>query len=150
MSKRARIVVLCAAGAFVLLFPWWMRKPVMLRVWEGPLRGSAKLTLFGPLRDRAPEMAAEKLLGGIRDGRCKEVLSASAATPSQIDEDCQNEAIDPLRKWDLIDRQDTPSLVRLTYYYASPKEPFSSREWLEVQLKHEGGDWRVFTYGRVF
>jgi hypothetical protein len=149
--SRPRWAALAVTGVVLLpLFFLWMRRPVMIRLWAGPMRGDRKVTVLGPLRNRGPEVAAVEFLNGIRDGRCQELLGQLAASANDAQAQCADESFDPLRDWRLINRQDEPGASLMTFEWASSKQGFSHHEWLEIRALDQHGSWRVATYGRVF
>jgi hypothetical protein len=101
-----------AAGLLVLS----RMGPVLYSYREpGDPRGSPAWSLLNPLRDRAPESAAEDELRALRDGEVDRVFGRLRGSTRLRDEMRRREAQYRLQAWSLNDRRDASSRVRLSY-----------------------------------
>ena len=73
ISVGLAVVVLWVIGVLI----WLANQPPVLGRSEekDPLSGRPKQVTLNPIRDRAPERSAEKVLTAMRDGHCEEELT---------------------------------------------------------------------------
>lgn len=145
-AKPSRLLVaLITMSLATILLLLWMRQPVMIHV------SVASLTVFGPLRDRAPERAAEVFLEAIRDGQCRELEARSSPAIEFLNTDCEIEAKHPLASWELTRRvADENGEVHLEYVWGGPSVPISYRNPIQIDVKEIQEEWRVVLYDRIF
>lgn len=112
------------------------------------MSGEVQITLFGPLRNRAPEHAANQFLRQIQHGECRSLLASKFASPVDLDNTCSEEAVDPIIDWHLHNRIDSAEGTQLLFLYSSRRVPSSKRESIEMTIKQENGQWVLLGYGR--
>jgi hypothetical protein len=103
------------------------------------------MVVFNPLRDRAPEQAAETLLLEIRRGN---MTSPSSVAQISMDISAREKRY-PLRAWKLVNRKDRSSEVTLFYRTArDSSSQFDSPVIVQVELRN--GRWLVTGFNPVY
>jgi hypothetical protein len=143
--KLTTMAVVLGAAAIVFLL---MRGPVLLNLSDaGELRPA--ITILNPLRDRAPEVAAEELLLQLRHGQVAAVLrNVHGSAWSDQNEITDNEKRYPLKSWKLMLRQDTHGETVLTYRTLRLRNAQESTAVLAV--RQTNGRWKVEGYAPVY
>ena len=152
---------IAGAVVFALLYVvgyliWLANQPSVLARSEtkDPLSGYPTKVELNPLRDRAPERSAEKVIRDMRDGHCREQLAGwlKDYRRQYATFICDSEQQHPLVSWKLFDREEDPPLVML-HYRARRKDSASSEPYTEdlwVTTQNRGGAWEVTKYGAYY
>jgi hypothetical protein len=160
--SRNQIGIAAGAGALLLIifFGYLIhlngQGPVLDRSEErDPLSGIPNSISLNPLRDRTSEREAAKFIRGMRDGNCKEELSAweKDYRKKYADFICDSEARHPLLSWEVAEWEDTPPLRILRYRGKrrnAPDQKGTYEELFSVTLERKGGDWVVTKYDAMY
>jgi hypothetical protein len=113
--KTSRKVFLVATACLValLLSLILSRRPVLLRLAEPGAIVRPAITIFNPLRDRAPEKVAEQVLSHLRRGSVRAAMARLGGAANV--EIAEKEHRHRLRRWKLVDRVDDRDTVTLYY-----------------------------------
>ncbi|MCE5307628.1 MAG: hypothetical protein LLG20_08285 [Acidobacteriales bacterium] len=106
--------------------------------------GEPAVLVLNPLRDRGPEVAAERFLRQLREGNCREAISGMPGYSNT--KTCEHEEHSPLFSWDLRDRQDLQQKTEL--FYRCKADGGQSEGSLRVWVKRFGNRWAVADYER--
>jgi hypothetical protein len=148
-GKRTRYAWIAFAVALVLTgLCFWLTKPVLLGLRTGPMGGDPQIIVFNPLRNRAPEQAAEFFLESLKAGRCQEVTPAAIDKSLFNQEVCSLEKSYPLTSWRLRDRKDTARQITLFYWYR--RKDYAEEDRLVIRLEMNNERWRVTHYNRIY
>ena len=106
--------------AIFLGYVEWLshQPPVLSRSAErDPLTKMPLSITMNPLRDRTVENTAAAFIAQMRDGNCRQLLSAweKDYRKKRADFICTSETQHPLIGWNLVEREDMPPLVILYY-----------------------------------
>jgi hypothetical protein len=160
--SRNQVGIAAGAGALLLIifFGYLIhlngQGPVLGRSEErDPLSGIPNSISLNPLRDRTSEREAAKFMRGMRDGNCKEELSAweKDYRKKYADFICDSEARHPLLSWEVAEWEDTPPLRILRYRGKrrnAPDQKGTYEELFSVTLERKGGDWVVTKYDAMY
>jgi hypothetical protein len=160
--SRNQVGIAAGAGALLLIifFGYLIhlngQGPVLGRSEErDPLSGIPNSISLNPLRDRTSEREAAKFMRGMRDGNCKEELSAweKDYRKKYADFICDSEARHPLLSWEVAEWEDTPPLRILRYRGKrrnTPDQKGTYEELFSVTLERKGGDWVVTKYDAMY
>jgi hypothetical protein len=149
MGNKKRTVLLLGIPALVvvlLLVTALVRSPVLVRIPDiHSVRGRPLFILYNPFRDKSPEVAAERFLEGLRDGRCT-VLANSFSRERAIDI-CTKQEQYPLLVWKLIDMKTDDGRYQFIFIHQSQNAV--GDEDMSVWVKQVDHTWRVdsFTIG---
>jgi hypothetical protein len=143
-------LLLYAIGTLIWLA---YQPPVLRRSQEkDPLSGYPLRVSLNPIRDRAPERAAEKVIRAVHDGRCREEFDSwlKDYRRQYTEFTCKSELAHPLLSWQLFDREDSPPLVILHYHVHRNDTPAGQFQdlWITTQLKDTG--WAVTKFGAMY
>jgi hypothetical protein len=160
--SRNQIGIAVGAGVFLLIifFGYLIhlngRGPVLDRSEErDPLSGIPNSISLNPLRDRTSEHEAARFVRSMRDGNCKEELSAweKDYRKKYAAFICDSEAKHPLLSWEIADWEDTPPL-RILHYRGKrrngPDQKGTYKELFSVTLESKGGQWVVTKYDAMY
>ena len=118
---------------------------------SGALDPAPVFTIFNPLRDRAPEFQAGRVLQALRAGDCASALHSVLPT-DRLDQACQIEIHRPLTAWSLADRQDkglTTTLHFKLYRDGFLRPGLYNNAWLT--MKHQGnGIWTLVHFDALY
>src|SRR6266404_3224235 len=160
--SRNQIGIAAGAGALLLVifFGYLIhlngQGPVLDRSEQrDPLSGIPNSISLNPLRDRTSEREAAKFIRSMRDGKCREALSAweKDYRRKYAAFICDSEAKHPLISWEVADWEDTPPL-RILHYRgkrrnnAEPKDTY--QELFSVTLEKKDGLWEVTKYDAMY
>lgn len=146
--RRLFTVVLCLVAVALIVRP---SRPAIIRIGEpGSIRGEVLIFVANPLRDRAPEEVAERLLGMLKDGKCIEAFKfagendeARIDDEARIQEACAIRATSlPVIRWRFIDRVDQDGVVNLQYQCELQRW----EEYLSVKVSNSSGKWRIISW----
>src|SRR5712692_2048729 len=156
--SRTQIAIAVGAGVLLLVvffgYLLWLngQGPVLGRSEErDPLSGIPNSISLNPLRDRTSEREAAKFIRSMRDGHCKEELSAWAKDyrKKYAAFICDSEAHHPLVSWEVADWEDAPPL-RILHYRGkrrnAPDQKDTYKELFSVTLEQKEGEWVVTKY----
>ena len=121
MKKRALIWVPLTALVVVILIIGVIlalkRCPTVLYryVAKGSVNKKPEISILNPLRDRAPERAANEFLKNLGTDECLKLLTFPNGERDWAEDTCAQERRYPLYYWSLIDRDDISQSVRLFY-----------------------------------
>jgi hypothetical protein len=160
--SRTQVAIAVGAGVLLVLFFFgylvWLSNqgPVLSRSPErDPLSGVPLSISLNPLRDRASERVAAQFIRAMRDGRCREQLSAweKDYRKNYANFLCDSEARHPLRSWEIAEWEDAPPL-RILHYSGTrlnaPAEKSTYQELFSVTLEDKGGVWVVTKYDAMY
>jgi len=160
--SRTQLAIAAGAGALLLLVFFggliWLNNqgPVLSRSEQrDPLSGIPDSITLNPLRDRSSERAAGQFIRGMRDGHCRELLSAweKDYRKTYAKFICDSEAQHPLVSWRIADWEDTPPL-RILHYRGTRLEtagqPAAYTGLFSLTLENDGGDWVVTKYDALY
>jgi hypothetical protein len=160
--SRNQIGIAVGAGALLLIifFGYLIhlngQGPVLGRSEErDPLSGIPNSISLNPLRDRTSEREAARFIRSMRDGNCKEELSAweKDYRKKYADFICDSEARHPLLSWEVAEWEDTPPL-RILHYRGKRRNVRDQKgtyeELFSVTLERKGGDWVVTKYDAMY
>jgi hypothetical protein len=160
--SRTQIIIAVSAGVLVLLvffgyLMWLNNQPPVLSRSEDkdPLSGIPNSISLNPLRDRASERAANKFIRSMRDGDCNKQLAdwEKDYRKKYAKFICDSESKHPLRKWELVEWEDTPPL-RILHYRGTrldnPHQEDTYQELFSVTLDQRSGDWSVTKYDAMY
>ncbi|HEY1263243.1 MAG TPA: hypothetical protein VGF06_06950 [Terriglobales bacterium] len=160
--SRTQILIAGGAGLLLLIiffgYLMWLngQGPVLSRSEEkDPLSGIPNSISLNPLRDRTSEHVAAQFIRAMRDGQCNQELAdwERDYRRKYAKFICESEAKHPLRKWDLVEWEDTPPLRILHYRGTRLDAPASAetyREVFSVTLEHKGAEWVVTKYDSMY
>lgn len=136
-SKGITFLFFTLAGG-VLLAVYCANKSVLLRIPSFDHPGDYTIVVFNPLRSRAPENEAERILQKIKDGDCQEALKT---LPEEgRNRICSEQSKIPIDSWKLENREDKSQEVVLFYSHKT-REGFQSHLPLEIVLVLQGDAW---------
>ena len=122
---------------------------------ERDLSGNHSISIsLNPLRDRT-EREAAKFIRSMRDGNCKEELSAWAKDyrKKYAAFICDSEARHPLVSWEIAEWEDTPPL-RILHYRGkrrnAPDQKSTYKELFSVTMENKSGQWVVTKYDAMY
>jgi hypothetical protein len=128
---------------------------VLDRSEERDLSGNHSISIsLNPLRDRT-EREAAKFIRSMRDGNCKEELSAWAKDyrKKYAAFICDSEARHPLVSWEIAEWEDTPPL-RILHYRGkrrnAPDQKSTYKELFSVTMENKSGQWVVTKYDAMY
>jgi len=160
--SRTQIIIAVSAGVLLLLvffgyLMWLNNQPPVLSRSEDkdPLSGIPNSISLNPLRDRSSERAASKFIRSMRDGDCNKQLAdwEKDYRKKYAKFICESEAKHPLRKWELVEWEDTPPL-RILHYRGTrldnPSQADTYDELFSVTLDQRSGDWMVTKYDAMY
>ena len=151
ISVGLAVVVLWVIGVLI----WLANQPPVLGRSEekDPLSGRPKQVTLNPIRDRAPERSAEKVLTAMRDGHCREQLAdwLKGYRRTYATFICNAEQQHPLVSWTLVDRDEQPPLVIMQYQTVRKDGSNTYQEDLWLTAKHQdNGAWEMTKYGAMY
>jgi hypothetical protein len=134
-------------GLCVATIAWLLRpsRPAIIRLGApASIRGEVALFVANPLRDRAPEETAERLLLLLKQGRCIEAFKfAGGVDDARIKEVCELRAASlPVSRWELIDRVDRDGVVDLQYRC----ELRRWEEYLRITVTNSPNGWHILSW----
>src|SRR5215467_2184006 len=163
MSYSRTQLGIAIGAALVVLFVFlgyliWLNNqgPVLARSEDrDPLSGVPNSINLNPLRDRASERAANKFIGAMRDGKCREELAdwQKDYRRKYAAFICDSEAQHPLISWEVADWEDTPPLRILQYRGKRqnvPGQEGTYHELFSVTLEKKDGEWEVTKYDAMY
>jgi hypothetical protein len=104
-------------------------------------------TVFGPLRDRAPENAASSFTMALQQGGCP----SSPRDAQLLNTTCEKERRIPITDLKLVNREaESNGSLRIVYAWGNSQIPISHRNPVEIEVVKTDGSWHVVTYDRVF
>ncbi len=146
---RTKYVMFTLVVALVLIGLWfWAAGPVLLSFRNGPMGGDTQIIIFNPLRNRAPEQAAEFFLESLKTGRCQEIMPAAIDNSPSRQAICSLETEHPLTAWRFRDREDKAGQTTLSYWYRRKDSEGEERLFIWLEMKNE--QWRVISYKRNY
>ena len=160
MSRPTKIWIGVGAGVLLVIYVlgmllWLSNQPPVLSrsKQKDPLSGYPLQVRLNPIRDRAPERSAEKVLRAMSDGQCRQQLSGWLKDYRwhYAKFICDSEQQHPIVSWTLFDREEQPPLVILQYH-AKRKDGDSTYEenlWVTTQ-QQAAGTWEVTKYGAMY
>lgn len=143
-GRRRKVIILGIMAAIVLYLV--LSGPILFTMGTGPMIGDPGLTIFNPLRSRAPEHCAEAFLELMKTGRCEEAMATISTDKVVQDTVCENERKYPLASWRLRTRTDESKRSRLSFRYK--RDVYESD--LFVWVEKIGDEWRVTDYKRAY
>jgi len=161
-ADRTQIWIAAGAGILLLVIFFgyliWLNNqgPVLSRSDDrDPLSGTPNSISLNPLRDRTSERVAAQYLDAMRDGQCKEQLTAweKDYRRKYARFICDSEAQHPLLSWKLVDWEDAPPL-RILHYRGKRRttasQPATYKELFSVTLEDKSGTWEVTKYDAMY
>lgn len=128
-ASIAVAIISVIAGAVLLL-----RRPVLFTFHEpGELYA---LPLLNPLRDQAPERAAEAMLEQLRRGETPAFLAPEIAA---------KERELRIRAWKLVGRRDEQDVVEVRFLVARRRPQVLDCD-VSMRIRRERGEWRVVRF----
>jgi hypothetical protein len=159
---KTQIYIAVGAGVVLLLiffgYLMWLNNqgPVLAKSEDhDPLSGTPNSIKLNPLRDHTSEKVAAAFIRAMKDGNCRQELSAwehdyRKKYASFI---CDSEAKHPLIGWQLVDWEDRPPLRILQYRGKRLNAPEDSTTYtglLSVTLEQHTGRWSVTKYDALY
>ena len=110
---------------------------------------------MNPLRDRVVENTATAFIAQMRDGNCRQLLSAweKDYRKKRADFICASETQHPLISWNLVEREDTPPLVILYYRgkrYSTAAQDATYKDLFSVTEEKKDAGWVVTKYDAFY
>lgn len=144
--------------AIFLGYVEWLsnQPPVLSRSAErDPLTQMPLSITMNPLRDRTVENTAAAFIAQMRDGNCRQLLSAweKDYRKKRADFICASETQHPLISWNLVEREDTPPLVILYYRgkrYSSAAQDATYKDLFSVTEEKKDAGWVVTKYDAFY
>jgi hypothetical protein len=117
--KRLRkfLVLTVAMGTLLCLYIVVLRPPVLVNLHLGSMVHDPGITIFNPIRDRGPEIAAALFLDLLSSRQCQLAISGLAIRERDLESLCEIEGKYPLTRWRLTDRDDKGQVSVLTYAF---------------------------------
>ena len=161
VSKTHLWIAVGFAGLLVAVFLgylYWLsnQPPVLARSEErDPLTQMPLSITMNPLRDRTIEHTAHVFIAQMRDGNCRQLLSAWERDyrRKRADFICASEAQHPLISWSLVEWEDAPPLVILQYKgqrYATPARDATYKDLFSVTEEKKDSGWVVTKYDAFY
>jgi hypothetical protein len=149
----AALLVACFLG-----YLYWLsnQPPVLARSEErDPLTRMPLSITMNPLRDRTIERAANTFIAQMRDGNCRQLLTAweKDYRKKRADFVCASEAQHPLIRWNIVEWEDRPPLVILHYKgerYSTPAQDATYKDLFSVTLEKRDSPWTVTKYDAFY
>jgi hypothetical protein len=162
--EYSRTQIGIAVGAFLLVligffgYLLWLNNqgPVLSKSEDrDPLSGIPNSISLNPLRDRSSERVASEFIRAMRDGKCKEELTAweKDYRRKYARFICESETEHPLISWQIVDWEDTPPLRILKYSgkrYNAPGQKGTYKEQFSLTLDNHTGQWVVTKYDAMY
>ena len=160
-SKTHIGIALGSGGLLVAIFLgylYWLsnQPPVLARSAErDPLTNMPLSITMNPLRDRTVERAAGAFISQMRDGNCRNLLTAweKDYRRKRAAFICTSETQHPLISWTLVEWEDAPPLIILHYKgerYSSPAQDATYKDLFSVTLENREGPWTVTKYDAFY
>jgi hypothetical protein len=145
-------------GVFLGYVHWMSTQgPVLSRSPErDPLTNMPVSITMNPFRDRTIERVANKFIGQMRDGNCRQLLAQWERDyrKKRADFLCTSEGQHPLIGWKLVEWEDAPPLVILHYKgerYSTPAEDATYKDLFSVTEENkENSGWVVTKYDSYY
>jgi hypothetical protein len=150
--SRAHLAIALGSASLLviafLLYLHWMstQGPVLSRSEErDPLTNMPISITMNPFRDRTIERTANKFIGEMRDGNCRQLLA-------QWEKDYRKKQ-HPLISWNLVEWEDAPPLVILHYKgqrYSTPAQDATYKDLFSVTEEKKDDGWTVTKYDAYY
>lgn len=161
-ASRAHLTIALGSAALLVLvflgYLNWLNNqgPVLARSEErDPLTQLPVSITMNPFRDRTVEHTANIFIAAMRDGNCRQLLTAweKDYRKKRADFLCNSEAQHPLISWRLVDWQDAPPLVVLYYRgqrYSGPGHNETYKELFSITEEKKDSGWTVTKYDSFY
>lgn len=137
-------VLLAAVLAWIAL-----TRPILVDVRFGPMQGDSRLTIWSPIRNRAPERWGTDYLRKIQAPSCREFVSALQIPEKEKSLACDKQAEYAVSaNCTLGDRRDEGSVVWLLF--ECPYTKTNAVANIELILRSERRIWVLQSYERVY
>ena len=110
----------------------------------------APVIVLNPMRDRTPELAADKFLAQLGRGDARTALAGVCANGEEFERLADRETQYPLRAWDCYTRRDSGSETVLTIWPVRGNYGAATAPPAIVQLQRTGDDYRVVRYAAAY
>lgn len=150
MQFRRNKLLLIVGGVVLAVLVWTaLCVPVIVNIGSDPMSHEPRLTVWNPVRNRAPERAADVYLGAIHSAGCREYLSRLRLPGPQAISACEKQERNPVSGHCILhDRSDGWSGVWL--FFECPYTIGEGEAWVELTLRHENGKWVLESYQRAY
>ena len=160
-SKVHIAIAACAFGLLLVVFlgylPWLGKQgPVLARSEErDPLTNMPVSITMNPLRDRTIERTAAAFIMQMRDGNCRQLLSAweKDYRRKRAQFICDSETQHPLISWNIVEWEEAPPLIILHYKgerYSTPAQNATYKDLFSITEERKNGDWVVTKYDSFY
>ncbi len=160
--SRVHLAIALGSGALLVLvflgYLYWLssQPPVLSRsVERDPLTQMPISITMNPFRDRTIERIANKFVGEMRDGNCRQLLTQweKDYRRKRADFLCASEAQHPLISWNLVEWEDAPPLVILHFKgerYSTPAQDATYKDLFSVTEEKKDEGWSVTKYDSFY
>lgn len=151
MKSTRNFGILVVALIGTNLLTWLLASgPMLIRARFGPMAGDPRVSLFNPLRNKAPERYAASILSGVQSEECERATSSLAIPDVVKFGACGKQKQDPLAPaCKLAERMDFGEQIWLSFD-CPYRRPTEFRAHVQLTLEGRRKDWKLVSYERIY